>query len=382
MIGCDYLSLVLCPECGTKISDQATACPYCGYRSINPSIPISVQETYEIVPVFSYEIEEWKPNCGDLSIISYESNKSLMNNFGKWETIQAKLPAIADVIKDMASKDHVLVAKIDEYVQKLIDQGVYKFTIAKNGEILPTIRDAKGIVKQVRLGEMAVHPNIAQSLNNLSTQAVLARILDEIEYVGDAIREIHVELQNDRLAMAEAAHDKLLQTRTIQDAKLRGVALLNVINSATDAKRTLMRNFAQNMNYISEHSQKSDIKMMMNWKGERDVSQKAIDSFLALVHITNSVQTECEGYAMLDEYDACKECLNEFRTFIIENKLNKRDTLLVLNENSSRKRIEVVNEFSDIARRITVFSKAKNLTGNQMHKILAGSIKDGGKNNE
>ena len=79
---------------------------------------------------------------------------------------------------------------------------------------------------------MALTPNLTQSLNNLSTHAVMAQILDEIEYVGDAIREIHVELQNDRLAMAEGARDKLMQ-----DAKLREAAMLDVIHSATDAKR-------------------------------------------------------------------------------------------------------------------------------------------------
>lgn len=88
----------------------------------------------------------------------------------------------------------------------------------------------------------------------------MAQILDEIEYVGDAIREIHVELQNDRLAMAEGARDKLVQTRLIQDAKLREAAMLDVIHSATDAKRVLMRNFSQNMYHITEHSQKSDFQ--------------------------------------------------------------------------------------------------------------------------
>lgn len=182
---------------------------------------------------------------------------------------------------------------------------------------------------------MALTPNLTQSLNNLSTHAVMAQILDEIEYVGDAIREIHVELQNDRLAMAEGARDKLMQARLIQDAKLREAAMLDVIHNATDAKRVLMRNFSQNMYHITEHSQKSDFQMMLDFKGEKDVRRKAIDAFQALVYISNSVQTECEGYAMLGEYEQCKEFLEEFKSFIVGNKLNERDTLLLLNENSS-----------------------------------------------
>lgn len=365
------MSMILCPECGTKISDKATKCPHCGFQSADTERPISEQDRYEIVPIFEYDIEEWNPNRGDLSIISYEDNKSLVAYFGKWENIKIKLPAIAEVIGAMANKEHVMIAKMDQYVKDLIDQGVYRFTIDKQGEILPTIRDADGFVKQVRLEDMALTPNLTQSLNNLSTHAVMARILDEIEYVGDAIREIHIELQNDRLAMAESAKDKLKQARMIQDTKLREQYLLEVISSATDAKRVLMRNFSQNKNYVLERSQKSDLQLIMKFRGEKDVSQKAIDAFQALVYITNAVQTECEGYAMLGEYEPCRECLNEFKTFILENKLNQRDTLLLLNENSSQKKIEVVDEFTDIANRISAFDMRTDRIDYHMQELLS-----------
>lgn len=375
------MSLILCPECGTKISDRATKCPHCGFQSADAERPISEQDKYEIVPIFEYDIEEWKPNRAGLSVISYEDNKSLIEYFGSWETIQIKLPAIAEVIGSMANKEHVMIAKMDSYVKDLIDKGIYRFTIDKQGEILPTIRDADGFVKQVRLEDMDLTPNLTQSLNNLSTHAVMAQILDEIEYVGDAIREIHIELQNDRLAMAESSSDKLKQARMIQDAKLREITLIGVVNSATDAKRILMRNFSQNMNYIIEHSHKSDLQLILYPKGERDVSQKAIDSFQALVYITNAVQIECEGYAMLGEYEPCRECLSEFKTFIEDNGLNKRDTLLLLNENSSQKRIEIVDEFSNIAIRISSFDTSSGQIEFQMRDLLTATD-DRGENDD
>lgn len=371
------MGLILCPECGAKISDRATKCPHCGFQSADPTRPISEQDKFEVVPVFEYDIEEWKPNRGDLSIISYEDNKSLIQYFGNWENIKVQLPAIAEVIGGMAHKDHIMVAKMDDYVKDLIAKGVYRFTIDKNGEILPTIRDAKGIVKQVRLEDMTFSPNLTQSLNNLSTHAVMAQILDEIEYVGDAIREIHIELQNDRLAMAESSRDKLKQARQIQDTKLREIALLGVVNSATDAKRVLMRNFTQNMHQIMEHSQKTDFELIFTPRGERDISPKAIDALQSLVYITNAVQTECEGYAMLGEYESCKVCLDEFKTFIEDNRLDQRDTLLLLNENSSQKRIEIVDEFTDIAGRITAFDTSSGQIETEMKMLLSGE-NDGG----
>jgi hypothetical protein len=100
-------------------------------------------------------------------------------------------------------------------------------------------------------------------------------------------------------------------------------------------------------------TRKKRIELIFTPRGERDISPKAIDALQSLVYITNTVQTECEGYAMLEEYESCKVCLDEFKTFIEDNRLDQRDTLLLLNENSSQKRIEIVDEFTDIAGRIT-----------------------------
>lgn len=349
------MSLIQCPECGAKISDKATMCPHCGFQSSNPSMAISLQDKYEIVPVFDYDIDEWNPNRGDLSVISYEDNRQLIQYYGNWDFIQTRLAPIAEVIKEMAESEHILVADIDPYIKKLIKKGIYRFTIDKKGRILPTIRDAKHIVKQVRLRDMTYAPNLIPSLNNLSVHAAMAQILDEIEYIGDAIQGIHIELQNDRIALAESAKDKLMQARQIQDSRLRSQAILGVISSATDAKRTLMRSFSQNWLYIQEHSNQSNIEQIFDFKGPKNVPSKSQDAMQELVYLTNAVQIECEGYALLGEYDACKICLDEFSGFIKENRLNERDTLLLLNENTPLKKEKLVDSFSDIATRITSF---------------------------
>lgn len=372
------MSLILCPECGTKISDRATQCSHCGFQSADSSRPISEQDKFEIYPTFEYDIEGWQANRGDLSVISYEDNKSFIDHFGKWKTIQVELPAIAEVISSMAKKEHIMVAKMDSYVKDLIAKGIYRFSIDKQGEILPTIRDGKNIVKQVRLEGMTFSPNLTQSLNNLSVHATMAQILDEIEFVGDAIREIHIELQNDRLAMADSARDKLLQARRIQDSKLRETSLLTVISSATDAKNALMRNFSQNLLYIREHSNESDFRQMLK---RSDTAAKATDALQALVAITSAVQTECEGYAILGEYEPCKICLEEFKDFIISNELDKRDTLLLLNENSSVKKIDIVNQFSDISKRITTFDTSSQIEYH-LHDLLTTNDMNGDENDE
>ena len=376
------MSLVLCPECGAKISNRAVSCPHCGFQSADPLRPISEQDQYERIPEFQYGIwegeKEWKPNRGDLSVISYEDNKQLVAHFGDWATIQILLPDIADVIKALAKKDHIMAAKIPAYVKKLIDNGTYRFLVDKNGEILPTIRGAKGIVKNVRLQEMDLTPALAQSLNNLSAHAAMARILDEIERVGDAIRELHIELQNDRIAMAESARDQFHQARKIQNSTLRDIAMLGVIHAATDAKRTLMRNFTQNLCYIKENSGKSSLQLAWEHKRSDELSRRAIDCFQALVFITGAAQAECEGYAVLGEYESCTECLTEFRSFILGNKLDQKDTLRLLNENAGQDQTHIMNDFAKIAKNITAFESDSRLGVGSIYKYLTGSTETEG----
>ena len=371
------MGLILCPECGTKISDRALTCPHCGYSSENRMLPISVQDQFEIVPRFEYEIEEWDPNRNDLTGISYEDNRQLFSYFGKWKNIKNSLPAIAEVIESLAANETYLVADYDKYVAELIEKGIYRFSVDNKGEILPTIRDAKHIVKQVRLKEVSLNPQITQALNNLATHAVLAQILDEIEYVEDAIKGIHIELQDDRIALAESAWDKLMQARKIQDSRLREIAILSVIGTATDAKRTLMRNFMRNNERIKSISDKSTIEMALSFGKTKNAPQQAGDALQDLISLTNAVQVECEGYAMIGEYDACKETLMQFRRFVLDNKLNERDTLLRLNSGLEYKQIKIVNKFEEIADRITRFNPSLQLESNNLRFIESGEVDNG-----
>ena len=133
-----------------------------------------------------------------------------------------------------------------------------------------------------------------------------------------------------------------------------------------------MRNFAQNPQYITEHSQKSKVQLVIDYKGEKDVAKKSSDAFQDLVSITNAVQIECEGYSMLGEYESSKECLIQFKNFILDNKLDVRDTLLTINESLRQKQIEVVDRFSDIARRITSFDATGKIEFHINNMIMDG----------
>ena len=375
--------MIRCPECGSKISSLAKSCPYCGYQSNDPERPISEQDHYKEESFLQYDIIGYTPNRGDLSIISYEDNRNLIEYFGKWNNIESQIPSIAEVIFDMSKKEHYFIAKMDDYVKKLIDNGIFKFVVDKNGEILPTICNAETnqYVKQVRLENFSFSPNVHQSLNNLSMHAALAQVLDKIEYIEDAIRELHIELQNDRLAIADSAYDKIMQAKLIQDSRIRMMSIINAIQTATDAKRGLMRNFAQNLQYVNRHSNQSSLKQLIGKKPEI-VNQKAIDAMQSLSRIANSVQIECEGYAALGEYKSARECLREFMLFIKENRLDNRDTLVLLNENATQKRIDIVNQFSDICQKISDLDEIMKKISSGSQYLLPNSKGEGEDENE
>ena len=76
---------------------------------------------------------------------------------------------------------------------------------------------------------------------------------------------------------------------------------------------------------------------------------------------------------MLGEYESSKESLLQFKEFITSNKLDNRDTLLLLNENTPQKKLTVVDEFMKISERITSFDASRALTGQNVLMITEDS---------
>lgn len=135
-----------------------------------------------------------------------------------------------------------------------------------------------------------------------------------------------------------------------------------------------MRNFSQNLLYVQEHYQKKSLK-------KTDSATKSVDALQALVAITNAVQIECEGYAILGEYEPCKVCLEEFKGFIIDNRLNKRDTLVMLNESHPIDKKDIVNQFVYISKKIASFDASSQIE-NHIHDLLSVNKENGGDSNE
>ena len=367
---------LLCPDCGARISNKARVCPRCGYIGDNPAIPICEQDSYEIVPFIQYEIKEWNPGKEGLSPLRFEDNRALVEFLSDWKKVEVTLPSIAQAIREMAQTEHVLTAKMTPYIRKLIKEGKLKLQLDKQGEIMAVLRSTEKNkwTKQLRLEETELSPNLTQSLNHLTDMAMMSQILNEIENVGESVRRLHVELQEDRIAMAEGAWENLVQAQRIQDAELRRIATLSAVQSATDAKKVLMRGFERSLRFIVENSGKSELKLLVETGKTRDMNSMAEDAFQDLIALTNVVRAECEGYTMLGEYKPAAKSLESFGEFIQRNRLDDQDTLLLLNGALKKKQDVTVVEFASVVKGIEEFRIVKRI-GQSKPKLLDNKTK-------
>ncbi len=308
--------MIQCPECGSCISRKARLCPVCGYEGDDALIPISQQDEYIGIPYIQYAEDKW-----EMIPLSYEDNSRIARFLSDFNNLKTVVPGLASAIESLFNSETVLVADINAYTKELIRKKELIYSFDKAGNILPQLKngDTKKISELIRLKEVTSNPMIGQAVNNLSMQVALAQIMDELESIEEKIANIQKEMQEDRLAMADSAWDKMIQARSISDYRVKTVAIQNAINSATDAKRVLMRNFSVSF----EASRKSS--------KHKEAETKALDAAKDLFALTNCVRIECDGYVFMGEYFASKECLNAFLVFIKENKLDQRDTLLLLN---------------------------------------------------
>lgn len=310
------MAMIMCPDCGTSISDKALTCPYCGYAGNDPATPIADQSIgYEVVPRIKMSIERWDPKSRSLteetSEMPIQARRAVARWLGSlkdWESLQVVAPALVGFVKEFLGDDKVrMVADLPAEIMRMVKEGRLRFRPDSEGRIMPFVYDDKGIYKQVRLNMETVPPDVTNAMRQLETQAALSMVLAEVRSLRDQLEGIRIGLQNDRLALAEGAWDKLMQAREVEDSRLRDALIMQALSSATDAKRTLMRNFTQNANYLIEQS---DIDLNRNplalvrrlgesLNGNERIHQAAADAFDDLVQITNVVRVEGEGYSML-----------------------------------------------------------------------------------
>ena len=357
------MPMIQCPECGTHIASKACMCPYCGYIGDDPRMPIGAQTVYDPAPQLQFEIERWDSHKEKMDTervdLAPEDNMKIWDTLKNWKQVQAMLPALAEAVLGMARSEKQWIADIPKYYEKLLKDGQITFRPDKNGQILPHLVGKDGrIVKQVRLKEIVSMPELLPNLQHLETQAALAMIMSQLENVQEQIAQIRGELQQDRLAKADAAWDQLNQALKITDGRRREQAVIIAIGTGTEAKHTLMRHFASCLHLIEGNADQNEARLIIGdiFKGKSNKERGEIEARMAyddLVGILNCVRVETEGHMAIGDTEAARRSLKEFAEFIETEQLDNRDTLLKIDSRlpSAQKRPEIVDEFDAIAQR-------------------------------
>lgn len=343
------MALVFCPECGTKISDKAFSCPFCGFRSSKKNLPMIANKSP--VQRIKWDNESLLLSFDQVFPISAVQSNNLNLIFSKAENLSRVAPALFETIQGMVPKT-VKIADTNPLIQKLINDGTYRFITDQSGEILPTIFGEKGIVAQVRLRDVLITLELSSSIIDLQTQIALAQVLSEIRGVQRSLACLHRELQNDRLALADSAWQQLQQAVQISDGRVREEKYLSVLSSATDAKCTLFKAFSSDKQFLDKRKDNKWFQKIVDREIQNKGDVKSAEIFTCLLAITKAVQTEITAYCLLGEKNAARTSMNQFSGFISENKLDDRDELLYLNSFSSSDQISLIDYFTDLRQKI------------------------------
>lgn len=304
-------------------------------------------------PLAKFQWESSSPTAGFNQVfpISTIQSNNLSIIFGRAENLSRVAPAFFEVVKAALPKD-IKVAEVNPAIQKLIDLGVYKFITDKSGEILPSIYGEKGLVAQVRLKDVKLTDDLRRSITDLQTQIALAKVISEIHDVQKGIANLHNELQDDRLALAESAWQQLQQAVHISDARVREEKLLSILSSATDAKCILFKAFVCEKRFFEERKGKGWFSKLLDREVQNHGDEKSAEIFNTLLAITKTVQVETTVYCLLGEQNAARLSMNQFSDFIKANALDDRDTLLTLDSYGGTSQKSIIDNFMDIQQKI------------------------------
>ena len=334
-----------CSNCGAKIYEQAETCPYCGFTS-KDGLSIILNR-----PVSEIHWELSDSPFGMVIPFSPVQINNLNTLFRNSEYLEKIAPTLHEALKS-ATPETVKVAKLKPDIQRLVDEGIYKFYIDKNGDLLPSVSNGKHAVAQVRLKDLKLTPDLEPAIINLQAQVSMNQILSEIRDLEKGIDNLRQELQYDRLAKAESVWQQLQQASQIRDTRLQKEKLLQITNSATDAKCLLMNSFKSKKLFFDSRKNQKAVKKFVDSEARKKGSENSNELLTSLLIIIKSVQVEAISYFLLDEQRAALASLSQFREFISDNSLDDSDTLLFINSYSGTDNQAIIDYFSNVYKKI------------------------------
>lgn len=228
------------------------------------------------------------------------------------------MPGFIYYLKAHIPEKHLEAVLTKEQNRKLLD-GSLELLRRKSGEILAEVRDpeSKKIVGKVNLKEVDLTPELAQARALYAMQMQMAQISKDINAMAEAIEEVRQGQQDDRIAIANAYKQKLIQARYIKNPSLREKLYLQVISDAENSRNQLMLNQMTTIKFI-ENIPKSGWQKLISNPDTKEVDEK-LNYLMDGLNTINMVSlVAIMAYYELGEREAALASFGYFRDFIME----------------------------------------------------------------
>lgn len=236
------------------------------------------------------------------------------------------LPAFLEVVERLVPVEEWVLVFTDEQ-RKELAKGALKLMAKTNGDIIAKVVDPKThqIVANVPVKQVERIKDINPAMNDFMVQMQLANLAQEMKEVHRVVSRIQQGLEFDRLASAYSNERKLKQARQIQNKELQTQALLMIAHAAEDSRSRLMLGMKENIDFIMHQPENEFIKLFTINPTEINDRMNEIRS--RVVAINQDSMTEATAYWALGEKQAALNTIENYRMFLEDSELTKREVL-------------------------------------------------------
>jgi hypothetical protein len=236
------------------------------------------------------------------------------------------LPAFLEVVERLVPVEEWVLVFTDEQ-RKELAKGALKMMAKKNGDIIAKVVDPKThqIVANIPVKQVERIKDITPAMNDFMVQMQLANLAQELKEIHSVVSRIQQGLEFDRLASAYSNERKLKYARQIQNKELQTQALLMIAHSAEDSRSRLMLGMKENIDFIMHQPENEFIKFFAT--NPKEINDRMNEIRSRVVAINQDSMTEATAYWALGEKQAALNTIENYRMFLEDSELTKREVL-------------------------------------------------------
>lgn len=236
--------------------------------------------------------------------------------FKRIERTLYSAPSFISAVTAAVPEEVYQVILTDEQKEK-IASGALKLMTKKDGSLMANLvnPETKKIVSTVTLGKVKLSPELSQAVTNYATQMQMAQIAEQIQIVQIAVEEVRQGQEYDRLATAYSCQQKLLQAMTIQNPRLKELALMQIASDAEDSRNLLMQSQSANAAFIRNQPESFWRKLISGATPDK-VESRMNELRESLCAVNMVSLAEAMAYQEMGEAEAARVSLQYYANYI------------------------------------------------------------------